>query len=41
LAAQTGATAGALRDAQGRLTEALSQAGLVLAGFAVTSDDTA
>jgi Flagellar hook-length control protein FliK len=40
LATQTGATAGALREAQGRLTEALSQAGLVLAGFAVTTDDT-
>jgi hypothetical protein len=40
LAAQTGVTAGALRDAHGKLTEALSQAGLVLAGFAVTTDDT-
>ncbi len=39
LAAQTGATAAALRDAQDKLTEALSQAGLVVAGFAVTADD--
>ena len=39
LAAQAGATAEALRDAHSELTEALSQAGLVLAGFAVTTDD--
>ena len=41
LAAQTGATAGTLRDAQGTLTEALSHAGLVLTGFAVTTGDPA
>jgi hypothetical protein len=39
LAAQAGASADALRDARSELTEALSQAGLVLAGFAVTTDD--
>jgi flagellar hook-length control protein FliK len=41
LAAQAQAPAGALRAAQNQLNQALSQAGLVLAGFAVTSDDAA
>ncbi len=41
LATQAEAPAGALRAAQNQLSEALTQAGLVLAGFAVTSDDAA
>lgn len=41
LAAQSGATAGTLRDAQGALTEALAHAGLVLTVFAVTTGDPA
>jgi Flagellar hook-length control protein FliK len=41
LAAQAEAPAGALRAAQNELSEALTQAGLVLAGFVVTSDDAA
>lgn len=38
LAAETDATAGALRNAQSGLTAALSQAGLALAGFAVATE---
>lgn len=39
LVTQTGTAADSLRDAQGKLTDALSHAGLVLAGFAVATDD--
>jgi len=38
LAAESGATADALRDAQSELTAALSQAGLMLTGFAVAAE---
>jgi hypothetical protein len=41
LAAQAETPAGALRAAQNQLSEALAQAGLVLTGFAVTSNDAA
>ena len=41
LVAQVGASAGALRAAQQQLGEALAQAGLVLAGFGVRSDEAA
>jgi hypothetical protein len=41
LAAHSDSSAGALRAAQTELARALSQAGLVLGGFAVTADDAA